>query len=81
MTLEAGTNEEKHWTSLSHNSILVNDIKKGKELNLYYSYETKKETIDKNTEMYSTIRKTLLERITKIKKNAPRLDIYVEKVK
>lgn len=81
MSIDTDSEEGKHWASWVAPSMYYGDIKKGKQFTISYSYNTEEKTINGNTKMYSVIIKTFSVKVTKVKKNIPQLDIWLEKVK
>jgi len=78
--IDKDSEESKHWASLFPQTMYWGDIKKGKRFTISYSYNTNEESLDKTTKMHSVITKTFPVKIIKIKRNKPRLDVYVERV-
>ena len=81
MTMSIDDEETKYLVRTNRPNIHVRDVKKGVKFDISYSYETKEETIGKNTTMHSVITKSIPVKIVKITKKAPKLDIYVEEIK
>lgn len=80
MDVDKDSEESKHWDRFFPQTIFYGNLKKGYKFTISYSHDTKEEKIDENMTIRSIITKTITVKVIKIKKNKPRLDIYVEKV-